>query len=83
MATNFNESKKLSYPKDDSVLYILSSDSVKDKTDGDWTALHKEMLTDVKNGQIAVLDGSHYLHHTQSKAIAGLVEQFLAIKNSN
>ncbi|SOB47404.1 conserved hypothetical protein [Lactococcus piscium] len=83
MATNFNESKKLSYPKDDAVLYILSSDSVKDKTDGDWTALHKEMLTDVKNGQIAVLDGSHYLHHTQSKAIAGFVEQFLATQNTN
>lgn len=83
MATNFNESKKLSYPKDDAVLYILSSDSVKDKTDGDWTAQHKEMLTDVQNSQISVLDGAHYLHHTQSKAIAGLVEQFVATHGAN
>lgn len=78
MPQNFKDSEKLRYPKDDAVLFILASESIADTTNGDWLKLHENMVSDVKKNEIIVLDGPHYLHHTQASTITKLTNEFLA-----
>lgn len=77
MPQNFKDSEKLRYPKNDSVLFILASESIEDTTNGDWLKLHENMVSDLKKSEIVVLDGPHYLHHTQASTIAKLTTEFL------
>jgi pimeloyl-ACP methyl ester carboxylesterase len=63
------------YPDGLPVLDFLSRDSV--ATDPNWVRLHEDQLGNVRHHEIVVLDGDHYLHWTQSKAMADKITAFL------
>lgn len=73
LSNSFVEAQQLAFPKDLPVLLFADEGSaVKD-----WTELHQEQVDSVTNGKLVLLEGSHYLHHTQSKRMAEEMEQFL------
>ena len=42
-----------------------------------WVRLHEDQLRNVQHHEVVVLDGGHYLHWTQSKAMADKITAFL------
>ncbi|MGV8895040.1 MAG: alpha/beta fold hydrolase [Rhodoglobus sp.] len=58
------------------VLEILSSESI--ASIPGWLPNHTAELTEVTTSQLEVLDGSHYLHWTQSPALARIMTDFIA-----
>jgi len=58
------------------VLDFLSRDSV-DSMPG-WLPAHERQLRNVRRHELVVLEGGHYLHWTQSAAIAKKITEFLA-----
>jgi pimeloyl-ACP methyl ester carboxylesterase len=65
----------VTYPDGLPVLDFLSADSV--ATIPNWVQLHENQLRNVQHHEIVVLDGGHYLHWTQSEALADKVTAFL------
>jgi pimeloyl-ACP methyl ester carboxylesterase len=63
------------YPDGLPVLDFLATDSV--ATIPDWVRTHEDQLSNVRHHEIVVLDGDHYLHWTQSKAMADQITAFL------
>lgn len=78
MSANFEKADKLTYPVDLPVQFILASESLTD-TPG-WLELHQDIVKDVKQTKIDVLEGGHYLHHTQAPKIAELITEFSTTK---
>ena len=74
MQNNFDKTINLKYPSDLPVLYILASESV--DPDPNWIPIHEAMLQDVNQGKLVVLEGGHYLHHTQSVEIVKQIHEF-------
>ncbi|MCU1580608.1 MAG: hypothetical protein JWP19_2812 [Rhodoglobus sp.] len=58
------------------VLEMLSSDSV--DTIPNWLSDHQAELAGVTTHRLEVLEGAHYLHWTQSAAIARIISEFVA-----
>lgn len=58
------------------VLEILSSESV--TTMPEWLPNHEAELKGVATHQLEVVEGSHYLHWTQSAALARIISNFVA-----
>ncbi|MEG0328134.1 MAG: alpha/beta hydrolase [Erysipelothrix sp.] len=75
MQANFIKTMDLKYPTNLPVLYILASESV--DTDSKWIPIHEDMLVNSKKSKLIVLDGTHYIHHTQSQTIASEINNFL------
>jgi pimeloyl-ACP methyl ester carboxylesterase len=71
---NFAVVDGMSYPRDLPVLSFIK----KDGNQAGWRELHRAQLQDLDRGELIELDGGHYLHWTQSKAIAQKVTEFLA-----
>lgn len=63
---NFKKTKEMTLPSDLPTLLFVAVNDGRD----DWLPEHQKQIKQVKNGKIIELDGEHYLHHTQSKAIA-------------
>jgi pimeloyl-ACP methyl ester carboxylesterase len=57
------------------VLDLLSSDSV--ATLPHWAESHENQLRNVRHHEVVVLEGGHYLHWTQSEAVAARITAFL------
>ncbi|MGO4805121.1 alpha/beta fold hydrolase [Arthrobacter sp. 2MCAF15] len=57
------------------VLEFLSQDTMNQQPD--WYVLHERQLANVRHCELVVLQGEHYLHWTQSKAMAAKISQFL------
>ncbi|CAM4183691.1 alpha/beta hydrolase [Erysipelothrix inopinata] len=74
MKNNFDKTMNSTYPIDLPVLYILASESV--ESDSNWIPIHEAMLENSSKSKLIVLEGSHYLHHTQSKTIASELNNF-------
>lgn len=74
LSQSFKDAQKLSFPKDLPVLLFADENSA---VEG-WTELHQEQADSVDRGKLILLEGSHYLHHTQSKRIAEEMETFLS-----
>ncbi|WP_255770715.1 alpha/beta fold hydrolase [Pseudarthrobacter sulfonivorans] len=66
----------LSYPSRIPVLMLLSQDTLNSRPE--WVDLHERQLTQVTRHELVVLDGPHYLHWTQAKAMAEKIDEFLA-----
>ncbi|RLP84119.1 alpha/beta hydrolase [Mycetocola lacteus] len=65
---NFEAARKQSFPTDLPVLlFVANSDN--EEVPG-WLELHQEQAATTSQGQVISLKGEHYLHHTQSEAIA-------------
>lgn len=65
----------VTYPDALPVLTFLAKDSVSELPG--WVEQHEDQLRNVKRHEIVVLDGSHYLHWTQSPAMAERITDFL------
>jgi hypothetical protein len=65
----------VTYPDDLPVLEFLSTDSI--ASIPNWQASHRDQLSNVRHHEVVVLDGGHYLHWTQSKAMADKITAFL------
>ncbi|BCW71607.1 alpha/beta hydrolase [Arthrobacter sp. NicSoilB8] len=63
------------YPDTLPVLDFLSRDTMKEQPD--WFGAHERQLANVKRHELVVLEGDHYLHWTQSKAMATKIREFL------
>jgi pimeloyl-ACP methyl ester carboxylesterase len=73
--SNATALRGVTYPDRLPVLDFLSTDSV--ATIPNWVRLHEDQLRNVQHHEIVVLDGGHYLHWTQSEAMAARIIAFL------
>ena len=73
--SNASALRGIRYPDSLPVLALLASDSV--ATDQNWVASHEDQLRNVRHHEVVVLNGDHYLHATQSKAMAEKIIAFL------
>ena len=70
------------------VLFVLSNNTckvlreelAKKGIDATWDGLHKEVISNPQIQKIAYLDGEHYLHWKQAKAIAEMADDFIRRK---
>lgn len=76
MAGNAWKLQGVTYPDGLPVLDFLSQDSI-DSMPG-WLPAHERQLRNVTRHEIVVLEGGHYLHWTQSAAMAKKITEFLA-----
>ncbi|WP_159638456.1 alpha/beta fold hydrolase [Erysipelothrix anatis] len=75
MQNNFEKTMNLKYPSDLPVLYILASKTV--DPNPNWRPIHEALLQDINQGKLIVLEGGHYLHHTQSSEIVEQIREFI------
>ncbi len=75
MANNARKLHGLSYPDALPVLTFLSTESMASMPQ--WYDRHERQLRNVQRHEIVVLDGGHYLHWTQSRAMAKAIGEFL------
>lgn len=74
LPTNFKAVQGLQFPKNLPVIFFL----VKDDPDiKNWTTQHEEQIKNSLHGKIVLLDGTHYLHYTQSKVMADDLKSFM------
>ncbi len=74
LPTNFKAVQGLQFPKNLPVIFFL----VKDDPDiKNWTTQHEEQIKNSLHGKIVLLDGTHYLHYTQSKVMADDLKSFI------
>lgn len=74
--TNFANALGHTFPADLPVLFFVLDDGA----NPGWVALHEEQVAQLSNAEMVLLDGGHYLHRTQSTAIAERFAQFMADK---
>lgn len=71
---SFPDSKGLKYPVNMPVLLFVSYN---DNTIENWLELHQDQIKSLKYGEVIELEGSHYLHHEQTKKISKKTKQFM------
>lgn len=74
LPTNFKAVQGLQFPKNLPVIFFLVQNDSEDK---DWIPQHEEQIKNSVNGKIVPLEGTHYLHYTQSKPIADDLKKFI------
>jgi hypothetical protein len=72
---NATKLQDVRYPDNLPVLDFLSRDTMQEQPD--WYAAHERQLANVTHHELVVLEGDHYLHWTQSKAMAKTITEFL------
>lgn len=70
---NFEATKEMTLPEDLPTLLFVALNDSRD----DWVSEHEKQLAQVKTGKMVQLKGDHYLHHTQSEAIAKETIEFM------
>lgn len=75
MGENAAKLQDVRYPDALPVLDFLSQDTMNQQPD--WFGAHERQLANVKRHELVVLEGGHYLHWTQSKAMAKKIRDFL------
>jgi hypothetical protein len=65
----------VTYPDRLPVLEFLSTDSM--RSIPGWLRSHEDQLRNVRHHEIVVLDGGHYLHWTQPRAMVDKIVTFL------
>jgi pimeloyl-ACP methyl ester carboxylesterase len=78
-ASNFASVHGMTFPKDLPVLLFVQSN---DTDVSGWIELHEQQAASVDSGQVIVLKGDHYLHHTMSKEIAQATTAFLTAQSA-
>lgn len=74
LPTNFKAVQGLEFPKNLPVIFFLVQNDADIKN---WKTQHEEQIKNSVNGKVVLLDGTHYLHYTQSKAIADDLKKFI------
>lgn len=72
---NFAAVAGATFPATLPVLLFVAQEN--EEVDG-WLALHRQQAASVDRGEVVALTGTHYLHHTQSPAIAQATIAFLS-----
>lgn len=72
---NFAALRDATFPSDFPVLLFVVAD---DPDFANWEELHAQQAESVEHGVVIPLEGEHYLHHTQSEAIARDTQVFLS-----
>ncbi|WP_042198068.1 alpha/beta fold hydrolase [Paenibacillus camerounensis] len=75
MLENFNKTADIQYPKNLPVLYFLATEST--EPDDNWLKIHQDMVKNSERSAIEIIEGGHYLHHTQAKQLAEFTASFL------
>lgn len=75
VAENAAKLRMLSYPGHVPVLEFLSRETIDQQPE--WLGSHERQLQNVARHELVILDGNHYLHWTQSKAMATKIAEFL------
>ncbi|WP_210506343.1 alpha/beta fold hydrolase [Naasia sp. SYSU D00057] len=70
---NFAAVEELTFPADLPVLSFIKRTGSQEG----WRELHERQLEDLEHGELVVLDGGHYLHHTLAPEIAAAITRFL------
>ncbi|MGE6226612.1 alpha/beta fold hydrolase [Paenibacillus chitinolyticus] len=73
-SANFKAAENLTFPKKLPVVFFLQPDSA--AIEG-WSTLHEEQVKNSVHGKVMTFEGTHYLHHTQSKEIAQNFRAFM------
>ncbi|WP_260982842.1 alpha/beta fold hydrolase [Lysinibacillus fusiformis] len=71
---NFKAAENLTFPKHLPVIFFLQPNSA--AIEG-WSTLHEEQVKNSVHGKVMSFEGTHYLHHTQSKEIAENFRAFI------
>ncbi len=79
LPTNFESVQGLQFPKNLPVIFFLVKDDPEIKN---WLPLHEEQIANSTHAEIIPLNGTHYLHYTQSETIAEDLRSFLENNNS-
>lgn len=78
---NLKSAQGLSFPASLPVTFVLASQGVaKDAPGipgGVWLSEHQRLVKGNPNGKVVVLEGDHYIHHGNAKAVAALVFEVL------
>ncbi|QUL52117.1 alpha/beta hydrolase [Paenibacillus tritici] len=74
LGSNFKNAENLTYPHDLPVLLFAVSNNERNKQ---WIPLHEEQAKQSAQGKLIPMEGSHYLHHTKYKEIAGEFNEFM------
>jgi pimeloyl-ACP methyl ester carboxylesterase len=72
---NAHKLQALNYPDTLPVLQFVSQETM--TQDPEWLPAHQRQLLNIKRHELVILDGPHYLHWTQSKAMAKRIGEFL------
>lgn len=72
---NFTAAQGTTFASDLPVLLFAQANSPDIAT---WTELHEQQAASVDHGELVLLDGGHYLHHTLWKQIAAGTNRFLS-----
>lgn len=75
LVTFYEEVKGVNFPKKLPVLLLIAQESVDNVAE--WETLHQRQANSVIKGQVKILPGLHYLHHSQSEAIMKATEKFI------
>ena len=73
---NFADATDRTFPADLPVLLFV----LDDPADQGWVQLHADQVAALSNAEMMLLTGQHYLHRTQSKAIADTFTAFMSEK---
>ncbi|WP_411350214.1 alpha/beta fold hydrolase [Paenibacillus sp. WLX2291] len=74
LPTNFKSVQSLQFPQNLPVIFFLVQNDPEIK---DWIPQHEAQIQSSKYAKIVPLEGTHYLHYTQSKTIAADLRDFL------
>ncbi|MCV7226940.1 alpha/beta hydrolase [Mycolicibacterium komossense] len=74
MPRNFVAAQAQSFPKDLPLLLFVVDDNAEV---AGWVELHEKQVAQSDRAEMVLLRGDHYLHHTQSQAMADKLAQFL------
>ncbi|GKU78837.1 alpha/beta hydrolase [Paenibacillus sp. L3-i20] len=74
ISPNFKRAEQLSFPTNLPILLFVEANN---EARPDWKSLHDEQIKKSELGKVIPLEGSHYLHHTQSKAITEHFRSFM------
>lgn len=72
---NMEVVEDMKIPKEIPVLEFVSKENC--KTMPQWEQLHRAIIADKENGEVILLEGSHYLHFEQKKAIVERTIQWI------
>lgn len=64
---NMEIMENMKVPKEIPILQLVSKENC--KTIPQWEQLHRDIIENKENGKVILLEGSHYLHFEQKKAI--------------
>lgn len=75
IASNFREARGTAFPP--ALPLLLFAQAGENPGQPEWIPLHEQQAASVEDGELVLLPGSHYLHHTHAAEIAAQTRAFL------